>query len=87
MVMILFASLLAIGSILPYCYYASQMIFKLQQMADITYETDWYRWPIHLQKNIQPMIRHSQKVRTVHGYGLFRCNLEAFMKVKYQHYT
>lgn len=54
----------------------------MERTADIAYKSQWYKWPNYLQKNIQSIIRHSQRPRTVNGFGLFRCDLEGFMKVR-----
>lgn len=79
--MAIFASLVAIFSLLPYCYFASRITFKIQNMSYVVFHCQWYELPVELQKNVQPIIACAQMKRTVHGYGLFNCDLEGFMKV------
>ncbi|XP_031629168.1 uncharacterized protein LOC116344663 isoform X2 [Contarinia nasturtii] len=81
LVMAIFASLVAVLSLLPYCYYASSITLKIQNMAYVVFESRWYELPVELQKNMKPIIACAQVKRTVNGYGLFNCDLEGFMKI------
>lgn len=82
--MTIFASFVAVLSILPYSYYASRVVLQIQHTADAAFETRWYEFPVDLQKNMKHIIAFAQVKRTVHGYGLFNCDLEGFMKVRKQ---
>lgn len=80
-VMSIFASVVGIGSILPYCYYASKITAKMDQLATTAFQSRWYDLPLSLQRNIHFIILFAQIKRTVNGYKLFRCDLEGFVKV------
>lgn len=80
--MSIFASIVAILSILPYCYYASRITDKIQNMAYIAFDSCWYELRQPLQRNIQLIIEFAQIKRTVDGYNLFSCDLEGFVKVR-----
>lgn len=82
MVMTIFAAMVAVLSILPYCYYASRIVLKIQHTANAAFESNWYALPVDLQKNMKHIIAFAQVTRTVNGYGLFNCDLEGFMKVR-----
>lgn len=80
--MTIFASFVAVLSILPYCYYSSRIVLKIQRTADVAFESNWYELPLDMQKNIKPMIAFAQMKRTVNGFGLFNADLEGFMNVR-----
>lgn len=85
--MTIFASIIAILSILPYCYYASRIQLKIQLTADAAFESTWYDLPVVLQHNILHIITFAQLRRTVSGYGLFNCDLEGFTTVRKLNFT
>lgn len=68
-------------SILPYCYYASRIVLKIQHTADAAFETRWYELPVELQMNVKHIIAFAQLKRSVSGW-LFKCDLGGFMKVR-----
>lgn len=80
--MAIFAALVAIFSLLPFCYYASRITVKIQQTANSVFQSDWYGMPIGIQKNIKPIIAFAQIRRSVNGYGLLNSDLEGFLKVR-----
>lgn len=51
-------------------------------MADSVYESNWMRFPSHLQKHFILMIRNSRRPIEYKGYfAVFTVNLETFAKV------
>lgn len=81
MVMTIFAAAVAILAVLPYCYYGSQITARIQHTANDIFESQWYEFPVQLQKNLRMMIAFAQIRRTVNGYGLLNLDLEGFAKV------
>lgn len=81
MAMTIFAALVAVLAILPYCYYASIIVWNIEHTANAAFESCWYELPVKLQKNLCNIIAFAQIPREVSGYGLFKCDLEGFMKV------
>lgn len=79
--MSIFASFVGVVSILPYCYYASRITVRMQQLSNVIFDSCWYKLPVRLQRNIQFMIKFAQVTRKVDGYILFSCDLECFVKV------
>lgn len=78
MMMTIFASLLAIFSILSFFYYASRITSKIEQMSNNTFESRWYKLPIELQKRMKFMIAFAQIRFSVNGYGFFSKILNRF---------
>lgn len=79
--MTIFNVLVAVLEILPYCYYASRIVLKIQRTADAVFETCWYELPVELQRNMKHVIAFAQLKRTVTGYGLLNCDLGGFLQV------
>lgn len=73
--------ILSIMCIFPYCWYATILSFKLQNIADDAYGALWYKHPYKMQKFTQRIIAYAQIRRSYDGYHIFRCSLEVFMKV------
>lgn len=70
--------------IFPYCFYATLLELRLFHIADEIFESQWYKYPAHLQKYITLIIAFAQIRRSFDGFGIFRCSLETFMKVNEQ---
>lgn len=80
--MTIFASIVAVVSILPYCYYSSRIVLKMEHAAYAAFETNWYELPVNLQKDMKHIIAFAQLKRSVTGFGLFNSDLGGFMKVR-----
>lgn len=72
--------------ILPYCYYGTLVSLRLQSIGDYAYANAlWYKYPLKIQKYVQLTIAYSQRRKNFHGFNIFNCSLEVFMKVFVQH--
>lgn len=81
LVMVISGMMLAISSILPYCYYASRMSYTINMNADHAYQSNWYLFTIDQQRSLQMILAHSQIKRNFTGYDIIDCSLEVFLMV------
>lgn len=64
-----------------FCYFASVTTEKVSSVGDIAYCSNWYEYPIHLQKYVTLVIVRSQEPMYFTGFNLIRCTVETFGKV------
>lgn len=72
---------LALGSILPYCYYASRISHTVGLNAAHAYSSNWYLFTIDQQRCLQMILTHAQVKRNFTGYGIIDCSMEVFLMV------
>lgn len=64
-----------------YCYVGSLTTDQFLRYGDISYESQWYKLPIDLQKFFQLIIVDAQRSLSYHGFGIIDLNLNAFTKI------
>lgn len=64
-----------------YSFVASFTTDSFFRYADHSYETNWYDLPYGLKKYVLIMISYGQRSSDLHGFDLFRLNLDTFAKV------
>lgn len=67
--------------VFPYCWFATILSMKLENVADDAYNALWYAHPYKTQMFTQQIIAYAQIRRSYHGYNIFGCSLEIFVKV------
>lgn len=78
----LFCLLLEIQLNFISCHYAQTVTTQSFEIADVIYNSFWYRMPIREQKMIQMTIHLSQKPVHLKGYKIFTCSMETFLTVR-----
>lgn len=81
LMMMIAGMLLALSSILPYCYYASRISFAISLNAYHAYQSNWYLFTIEQQRSLQMILAYSQIKRNFTGYDIIDCSLEVFLMV------
>lgn len=68
-----------------YCYYADFATDQVSEIGngDTVYNSNWYEYPIGLQKYMILMIARSQEPVHFTGFNMFYCSLELFSNVKH----
>lgn len=69
--------------IFPYCWYATVLSMNLHTIGDDAYKSLWYVYSVKVQICTQRIIAYAQIRRNFHGYNIFICSLEVFMKVSF----
>lgn len=78
---LIIASTLSIGTVFLYCFIASLTTEQFSCYGDIAYESEWYKFPIKLQKCIHIIIADAQRPHVFYGFKILDLNLWAFTKV------
>lgn len=74
--------------IFAYCFHGDRATKDNEDLADRSYETNWYKLPTQTQKYILIMMINAQRPEYYHGMGLVNLNLIVFAKVlKYLSYS
>lgn len=71
----------SILTVLPYCYFASTLIDRLEKMPTQIFISNWHLLSLTQQKKISLMIGFAQRRRRFSGYGMITCSMETFLKV------
>lgn len=71
------------GSFWPFlfCNYANIATDRIDEIGLLTYTTDWFNYPLDLQKYMILIIARSQLPTQFTGLNLIYCNKEVFGKV------
>lgn len=77
----LFCLLLEIQLNLISCHYAHSVTTHSNEIAEMVYKTSWYCLPIEQQQAIRSTIRSAHEPFYFHGYQIFTCSMETFLKV------
>lgn len=80
-VVLLFGIPLSTGIVLLFCYIGSMTSISFLGFGDTSYESNWLKMPINLQRFIQLIIADAQRPLIFTGMGLVDLNLRAFAKV------
>lgn len=74
---------LALEILLNYasCNYAQTVTTHSFEVANVFYESLWYRLPTDQQKTMRITIRRAQKPFYFRGYKIFTCSMETFLTV------
>lgn len=54
---------------------------NLIDLSEMVYQTEWYRYPVCIQRFVLIVIMRAQHSFHVSAYGVVRCNLENFVGV------
>lgn len=73
--------ILSILSVLPYCWFATNLSFRLQNIGDDAYNALWYKHSNQMQIYTRQIITYAQIRRSYEGYHFFHCSLDIFVKV------
>lgn len=67
-----------------FCYYANNATLDSFEIADIVYDSPWYRYPNLKDRDLLRLwMRRAQKPFFFEGLGLIRCSMETFLMVIY----
>lgn len=64
-----------------YCYFGHLITWKCEQVADFTYHSLFYKYPLDLRIFTLLFITRSQRPFYITGYKLTKCSLESYAKV------
>lgn len=64
-----------------FCRFATMATERICEVADFTYDSDWFNLPVNLQKRIVLIISRSQEPIQFTGLNIFRCTLEVYGNV------
>lgn len=78
---LLMCASLSTGCVFFFCSVGSYTTDNFLRFADISYESLWYKLPVHLQKYLPLIIADAQRPRFFRGLGIVNLNLMAFTKV------
>lgn len=73
--------IMATSQVLLFCYIGAMISVDLSWTGQYAFNINWYKLPIKQQKFIKMIIIFSQIDRTINGYGIFDCNIRAFIQV------
>lgn len=74
--------IMSILGIFPFCFFGSALTTDLQSIGLNAYKLPWYCFHVSHQKNIKFLIKYGQTTRSIEGFGIMKCDLESFLKVK-----
>lgn len=60
--------------------------FQANQVSIAIYNSEWYSFPLDIQKLLPTIIQRSQKPVVISGFKLFNCTLENFTRVSFFFY-
>lgn len=63
------------------CYFGTFASDRIENVADITYDTNWYEYPEEARKHIILIVARAQEPVFFMGFGVVRATLEVFGKV------
>lgn len=69
------------GTTFLYCLIGSWTTEQFLLFGDRSYESEWYKMPIDLQKIVQLMIIDAQQPLVFNGFGIIDLSLMTFIKV------
>lgn len=64
-----------------FCLLSEQITSSLSEIANIFYDSSWYRAPMRYQKLFPLVIARSQQAFHLRGLGIISCSLETFARV------
>lgn len=64
-----------------FCHYATIATERIADIGQFTYASDWFDYPIDIQKSMILIIARSQEPIKFSGLNVFYCNIEVFGKV------
>lgn len=70
-----------IPTVLPYCYFATQITFELRINSEQIYHSLWYKLPVKQQYDMQFLLQYSQFERKIMGFNFVECSMPSFLKV------
>lgn len=68
------------------CYFGTFATDRIELVADMAYDTNWYEYPVDVRKHIVLVIARAQMPVYFMGHGVVRATLEVFGKVYSTHY-
>lgn len=69
-------------SIVPYCFFGSEVTYRLKSIGQSIYNSVWYEFPLQQQQLCRMMIQISQTNHNINGFGIVSCDLSTFLNVK-----
>lgn len=66
-----------------FCFFASAATEKLSSVGNMAYNSNWYDYPVGMQKHMVLIIARSQEPVYFSGLSLIRCTVETFGKVRF----
>lgn len=66
-----------------YCHLSEGLTTDMLEIADIFYESEWYRLPVKQQRLMTLPIGRAQREFRLSAMGLFDCSLAVYSSVKY----
>lgn len=63
------------------CFFGNVLTTSLELVAQTVYDSNWYLYPIYMQKDCAFMIRSAQSPFWISAFGIMPCTLENFAAV------
>lgn len=67
-------------------YFGHILTMQLLNLCDLIYLSEWYLYPLNVQRCVTLILLRSQKPFYISGYGIMACNLENFLGVSIQQF-
>lgn len=78
--------IVVISSFYVFCQNGNIVTTEGLRLADVAYDSLWYRYPAKLQPYMIIILRRAQIPYIFTGYKISRCDLESFKKVCSHHH-
>lgn len=79
--LLIIAFQMATGIVFLYCFTGSMATEQFFRYGNVSFESDWYKFPIELQKYVLLIIANAQQPKIFNGFSIIDLNLLAFTKV------
>lgn len=81
-----FTMILAIVFFWPYfyCHFATMASDRMSNIGNVVYDSNWYEFPLELQKNCILIMVQAQQNVYITGFELIRCTLLSYQRVLYE---
>lgn len=64
-----------------FCHFGNSAMDNVSSIGDIAYNSNWFDYPVKLQKYFIPIVLRSHKRSDFIGFDLIPCTMEVFGQV------
>lgn len=75
--------LMAYGQIGLICFYGQYLMDSYARLNDSIFSSDWYKFPVSMQKTLGMIIAAAQYPVEIRGFGSSSCTRETLKEVNY----
>lgn len=75
-------TLMAYGQIGLICFYGQYLMDSYERLSDLIHTSDWYKFPIRMQRTLHLMLSATQYPVEIRGFGSSSCTRETLKEVK-----